>query len=173
MTGRVVTFCSRMLSCLLLILTLSAHSSLANDNATASDADLTSDAAFNKAVQAVKQKNYADALTIFEAQAEASQHDAQYNLAVLLHAGKGRPQNFQQALIWAWSAVLGGIEEAIELADELTDMIPEKALEEARESLRDKLQKRIDDGDRSAVMQFASYHTLILEEADFETAYVW
>ena len=173
MTGRVVTFCSRMLGCMLLILTLSAHSSLANDNATASDADLTSDAAFNKAVQAVKQKNYADAVTIFEAQADASQHDAQYNLAVLLQAGKGRPQNFQQALIWAWSAVLGGIEEAIELADELTDMIPEKALEEARESLRDKLQKRIDDGDRSAVMQFASYHTLILEEADFETAYVW
>ena len=173
MTGRVVTLCSRTLSCLLLILTLSAHSSLANDNATASDADLTSDAAFNKAVQAVKQKNYADAVAIFEAQAEASQHDAQYNLAVLLHAGKGRPQNFQQALIWAWSAVLGGIEEAIELADELTDMIPEKALEEARESLRDKLQKRIDYGDRSAVMQFASYHTLILEEADFETAYVW
>ena len=173
MTGRVVTFCSRTLTCLLLILTLSAQSSLANDNATASDSDLTSDAAFNKAVQAVKQKNYADAVAIFEAQAEASQHDAQYNLAVLLHAGKGRPQNFQQALIWAWSAVLGGIEEAIELADELTDMIPEKALEEARESLRDKLQKRIDDGDRSAVMQFASYHTLILEEADFETAYVW
>jgi phosphohistidine swiveling domain-containing protein len=52
-------------------------------------------------------------------------------------------------------------------------MIPDKALEEARESLRDKLQTRIDDGDRSAVMQFASYHTLILEEADFETAYVW
>jgi tetratricopeptide (TPR) repeat protein len=173
MTGRVVIFCSRTLSCLLLILTLSAQSSLANDNATASDADLTSDAAFNKAVQAVKQKNYADALNIFEAQADASQHDAQYNLAILLQAGKGRPQNFQQALIWAWSAVLGGIEEAIELADELTDMIPEKALEEARESLRDKLQKRIDDGDRSAVMQFASYHTLILEEADFETAYVW
>ena len=145
MTGRVVTFCSRPLSCLLLILTLSAQSSLANDNATASDVDLTSDAAFNKAVQAVKQKNYADAITIFEAQAVASQHDAQYNLAVLLQAGKGRPQNFQQALIWAWSAVLGGIEEAIELADELTDMIPDKAQEEARESLRDKLQKRIDD----------------------------
>ena len=68
MTGRMVTFCNRTLSCLLLILTLSAHSSLANDNATASDADLTSDAAFNKAVQAVKQKNYADAVTIFEAQ---------------------------------------------------------------------------------------------------------
>ena len=52
-------------------------------------------------------------------------------------------------------------------------MIPEKALEEARQSLREKLQKRIDDGDRTAVMQFASYHAMLLEEADFETAYVW
>jgi TPR repeat protein len=162
-----------MLAGLMLFLTLAIQPTLAVDNATINDADLTSDAAFNRAVKAVKSKNYNDAITIFEAQAIASQHDAQYNLAVLLEAGKGRPQNFQQALIWAWSAVLGGIEEAVELADELTDMIPEKALEEVRESLRERLQKRIDDGDRTAVMQFASYHAMLLEEADFETAYVW
>ena len=173
MVKRVVTFCTRLLAGLMLFLTLAIQPTLAVDNATNNDADLTSDAAFNRAVKAVKSKNYNDAITIFEAQAIASQHDAQYNLAVLLEAGKGRPQNFQQALIWAWSAVLGGIEEAVELADELTDMIPEKALEEARKSLREKLQKRIDDGDRTAVMQFASYHAMLLEEADFETAYVW
>ena len=173
MIGGALTVCTRTLAYLLLFMTLAMQGSLANDNATNGDIDLTSDAAFNRAVQAVKNKNYDDAIIIFEAQAEASKHDAQYNLAVLLHAGKGRPQNFQQALIWAWSAVLGGIEEAIELADELTDMIPEKALVDARESLREKLQKRIDDGDRTAVMQFASYHALLLEEADFETAYVW
>jgi TPR repeat protein len=173
MIRRVVTFCTRILAGLMLFLTLAIQPTLAVDNATNNDADLTSDAAFNRAVKAVKSKNYNEAITIFEAQAIASQHDAQYNLAVLLEAGKGRPQNFQQALIWAWSAVLGGIEEAVELADELTDMIPEKALEDARESLREKLQKRIDDGDRTAVMQFASYHAMLLEEADFETAYVW
>ena len=173
MVRRVVTFCTRILAGLMLFLTLAIQPTLAVDNATNNDADLTSDAAFNRAVKAVKSKNYNEAITIFEAQAIASQHDAQYNLAVLLEAGKGRPQNFQQALIWAWSAVLGGIEEAVELADELTDMIPEKALEDARESLREKLQKRIDDGDRTAVMQFASYHAMLLEEADFETAYVW
>lgn len=173
MAGRVIRFCARTLAALVLFLTLAIQPSLAVDNTTSSDADLTSDAAFNRAVKAVKSKNYDEAITIFEAQAVASQHDAQYNLAVLLHAGKGRPQNFQQALIWAWSAVLGGIEEAVELADELTDMIPEKALEEARQSLREKLQKRIDDGDRTAVMQFAAYHGMLLEEADHETAYVW
>ena len=173
MIRRVVTFCTRILAGLMLFLTLAIQPTLAVDNATNNDADLTSDAAFNRAVKAVKSKNYNEAITIFEAQAIASQHDAQYNLAVLLEAGKGRPQNFKQALIWAWSAVLGGIEEAVELADELTDMIPEKALEDARESLREKLQKRIDDGDRTAVMQFASYHAMLLEEADFETAYVW
>ena len=173
MVRDVVTFCTRMLAGLMLFLTLAIQPTLAVDNATINDADLTSDAAFNRAVKAVKSKNYNDAITIFEAQAIASQHDAQYNLAVLLEAGKGRRQNFQQALSWAWSAVLGGIEEAVELADELTDMIPEKALEDARESLREKLQKRIGDGDRTAVMQFASYHAMLLEEADFETAYVW
>ena len=173
MVWRGLKLCANMLASLMLLTALASQPCLATDNATNNDADLTSDAAFNRAVQAVKNKNYSDAITIFEAQAIASQHDAQYNLAVLLHAGKGRPQNFQQALIWAWSAVLGGIEEAVELADELTDMIPEKALEEARQSLREKLQKRIDDGDRTAVMQFAAYHGMLLEEADHETAYVW
>ncbi|MDB2389681.1 hypothetical protein N9X12_00440 [Alphaproteobacteria bacterium] len=173
MVWRGLKLCANMLASLMLLTALASQPCLATDNATNNDADLTSDAAFNRAVQAVKNKNYSDAITIFEAQAIASQHDAQYNLAVLLHAGKGRPQNFQQALIWAWSAVLGGIEEAVELADEIIDVMPEKALEEARKSLGEKLQKRIDDGDRAAVMQFASYHVLLLEEADYETAYVW
>jgi len=173
MMWRAMTFCTRKLAGMLLLVTLATQMSMAADNTTNVDADLTSDAAFSRAVGAVKNKNYNDAIMIFEAQANASQHDAQYNLAVLLHAGKGRPQNFQQALIWAWSAVLGGIEEAVELADELVDMMPEKALKDARESLREKLQARIDDGDRTAVMQFASYHAMLLEEADFETAYVW
>ena len=76
----------------------------------------SSTATFNEAVQAVKDKNFRHAVKLFSLQAENNQHDAQYNLAILLEAGKGAPQDFTKALIWAWSAQLGGIEAAEELA---------------------------------------------------------
>ena len=65
--------------------------------------------AFKEAVRAVKDKNYAHAITLFEAQAKMPRHDAQHNLAVLLNAGKGRPRNYVEALFWSWQAQLGGI----------------------------------------------------------------
>ena len=83
----------------------------------------TSNVTFAEAVQAVKDKNYQHAVNLFELQAFAAQHDAQYNLALLLQSGKGRPQNYQQALFWAWSAYLGGIEPAKELKSFICDLL--------------------------------------------------
>ena len=89
----------------------------------------TSTATFNEALQAVKDKNFRHAVELFSLQAESNQHDAQYNLAILLEAGKGAPQDFTKALIWAWLAQLGGIEAAKELADDLSSYLPEKSIE--------------------------------------------
>ena len=133
----------------------------------------SSNATFNEAVQAVKDKNFRHAVKLFSLQAENNQHDAQYNLAVLLEAGKGAPQDFTKALIWAWSAQLGGIEAAEELAEDLSGYLPEKSIEEVRGAVRERLQGRIDAGSADAVSQFATFHLLMLEEPDFETAYVW
>ena len=44
---------------------------------------------FAETVQAVKDKNYQHAVNLFELQAFAAQHDAQYNLALLLNLEKG------------------------------------------------------------------------------------
>ena len=133
----------------------------------------SSDATFNEAVQAVKDKNFRHAVNLFSVQADNNQHDAQYNLALLLEAGKGAPQNFTDALVWAWSAQLGGIEAAEELAEELAGYLPEETIGEVRESVQERLQSRIDAGDADAVSQFATFHLQMLEEPDYETAYVW
>ena len=133
----------------------------------------TSDATFAEAVQAVKDKNYSHAVQLFALQAEADQHDAQYNLALLLKSGKGHPQNFQQSLIWAWSSWLGGIEKAAELAEEVLDMLPEESIAAAREAVKTRLQDRIADGQKPALMQFARMHTELLEEQDWQAAYIW
>ena len=133
----------------------------------------TSTATFNEAVQAVKDKNFRHAAKLFALQAENNQHDAQYNLAILLEAGKGVPQDFTKALIWAWSAQLGGIEAAEELAEDLTGYLPEKSIEEVREEVRARLEARIKSGSADAVSQFATFHLQMLDEPDYETAYIW
>ena len=133
----------------------------------------TSTATFNEAVQAVKDKNFRHAAKLFALQAENNQHDAQYNIAILLEAGKGVPQDFTKALIWAWSAQLGGIEAAEELAEDLTGYLPEKSIQEVREAVRARLEARIRAGSADAVSQFASFHLQMLDEPDYETAYIW
>ena len=133
----------------------------------------TSDATFNEAIQAVKNKDFRHAAKLFLIQAENDQHDAQYNLALLLEAGKGTPQNFAKALTWAWSAQLGGIEAAEELAEDLFDKIPQKSIEEVRKAVRARLEARIKAGNSDAVPQFATFHLQLLEEPDYETAYIW
>lgn len=133
----------------------------------------SSDATFNEAVQAVKDKNFRHAVKLFSVQAQNNQHDAQYNLALLLEAGKGAPQDFTRALAWAWAAQLGGIEAAEELADDLAGYLPEKSIESVRNEVQERLRARIDEGQSAAVTQFANYHLLMLEEPDFEAAYIW
>ena len=133
----------------------------------------SSDATFREAVQAVKDKDFRHAVRLFTIQAENDQHDAQYNLALLLEAGKGAPQDFLKALTWAWAAQLGGIEAAEELAEDLAGYLPEKSIETVRKAVRERLRARIDKGHAAAVSQFATFHLLMLEEPDHETAYVW
>ena len=133
----------------------------------------SSDATFREAVQAVKDKDFRHAVRLFTIQAENDQHDAQYNLALLLEAGKGAPQDFLKALTWAWAAQLGGIEAAEELAEDLAGYLSEKSIETVREAVRERLRARIDKGHAAAVSQFATFHLLMLEEPDHETAYVW
>ena len=133
----------------------------------------TSNVTFAEAVQAVKDKNYQHAVNLFELQAFAAQHDAQYNLALLLQSGKGRPQNYQQALFWAWSAYLGGIEPAKELSEDLKNTLPEDSLKMTREKLIETLTDRINAGDRSALMELALFYREISEDPNFEEAYLW
>ena len=133
----------------------------------------TENADFKKAVTAVKNKDYLTALGLFEIQAKNARHDAQYNMAVLLHAGKGRPRNYTTALYWAWQAQLGGIEAAEDLADDIVDILPPKDVDDIRKRVQDALQARIDAKDIWAIPQLARYHTDIVEEADYVNAYIW
>lgn len=129
--------------------------------------------AFTAAVKAVKARDYSQALTLFEQQANNAKHDAQYNMAVLLQAGKGRPRNYTDALYWGWLAQLGGIEEARKITSDMQDALAEDDIKAVRARVGDNLQSRLDNGDIKAISQFADYNLTVLEEPNHGTAYIW
>jgi hypothetical protein len=128
---------------------------------------------FDAAVDAVKAEDFGLANDLFLALAEQDDHDAQFNLAILLEAGKGTPQNYTLALEWAWLAQLGGVERAKELADRLA----EKQLPATKDTIADRIESRLQDrlsrGDSAAIMQFVAFNQTILTRPDLETAYIW
>ena len=128
---------------------------------------------FSRGVQAVKDKNFQLAVNLFETAAHRSEYEAQYNLAYLLRHGKGRPQNYADALYWVLLAQLGGIELAEELAKEIEGRLTEKQLEPVLAKVEDHLERRVETGEFEAIPQLAYYHHALLPEADYEQAYLW
>ena len=132
-----------------------------------------SDRLFKMATDFVKEKQYAEAVSIFEELARNNEHDAQYNLAFLINGGKGITKNYSEALFWAFLAQLGKIEKAEELTEDLIDIVPEKVLKDVREKVLEHLLVRFDNRDRAVLTELGDFYLLVLEEQDFENAYIW
>ena len=132
-----------------------------------------SDVMFEDATNAVKEKRYKEALDIFEILAENNESDAQYNMALLLKAGRGRPQNYRESLKWGWLALLGHIEQADKLVDEIKDIIPEPALREIRVEVKKYIQSKAELGDRTAILQMGDYFLKVPETPEYKDAYLW
>ena len=141
---------------------------------TSTSAQVTeSDRLFKMATDFVKERKYSDAVSIFRELAKNDEHDAQYNLAFLISAGKGITKNYSEALFWAFLSQLGKIEKAEELTEDLIDIVPEKVLKDVREKVLDHLLVRFDNRDRAVLTELGDFYLLVLEEQDFENAYIW
>ena len=132
-----------------------------------------SDRLFKVATDYVKEKKYTEAVSIFEELARNNEHDAQYNLAFLISSGKGITKNYSEALFWAFLSQLGKIEKAEELTEDLIDVVPEKVLKDVREKVLERLLTRFERKDMGVLTQLGDFYLLILEEQDFENAYIW
>ena len=141
---------------------------LSSEDASVLDEDL-----FEEASLAYKNGEFVTAFDNFSELAEKGIHDAQYNLAVILKAGKGVPKDYIKALFWSWRARLGGIELAVDQSEELKGLVPEKSLKDLRETVRETLRVRVFDGDSAAISRLANYFLLIPDEPNYEKAYLW
>ena len=157
------------LSLLIMLISLILYLSMVGASAESH----TANDVFSAAVKAVKARDYSRALILFEQQANNAKHDAQYNMAVLSQAGKGRPRNYPDALYWSWLAQLGGIEEAEDIATNMLNILTEEDVKAVRVRVVENLQSRLENGEINAISQFADYHIEMLEEPDHGTAYIW
>ena len=132
-----------------------------------------SDRLFKTATDLVKERKYAEALTIFENLANNNEYDAQYNLAFLISSGKGTTKNYREALYWALLSMLGKIEKGEKLSEELIEILPEKESENVREEVLEHLIARFERKDADVLMQLGDFYLSVLEEEDFENAYLW
>ena len=132
-----------------------------------------SDRLFKMATDFVKEKRYTEAVSIFEELANDNEHDAQFNLAFLISGGKGITKNYSEALFWAFLSWLGKIEKAEKLATDLVDIVPEKVVKEVRGNVLDHLFSRFENRDKAVLTELGDFYLLILDEEDFENAYLW
>ena len=144
-----------------------------------------SDKLFKEATDFVKARQYEKAIKIFENLAKSSEHDAQYNLALLLKAGKGATKKYKTSLYWAFLAKLGWLipkntdetkehlSQAKELVEDLIDLLPEKTVDTVRSDVKTYLDKKIEEGNQKAIMHLGYYFLEVVSEKQYASAYKW
>lgn len=132
-----------------------------------------SDLLFQEATEAVKEKRYLKAINLFEKLGNDFEADAQYNLAILLKSGRGKPQDYKAALKWGWLSLLGNIEAADKLVDEIKGIVPELDLKKIRKDVKEFIQVRAEKGDNIAISQMGNYFLVVPETEEYKDAYLW
>lgn len=159
---------NRLCAAMMLYL-LAAGAGSAQDAAPLDDED----ARFNAATQAVRDRDFRLAVTLFEPLAEADVPDAQFNLAVLLREGRGRPQNHVEALYWGALALLSDGTYAEDMVAELRDTLPPSAQEAVVARLLERLTAQAQAGQIEAPRKLARVYTELMDEADARMGYIW
>lgn len=131
------------------------------------------DAAFNAATEAVRNHEFARAISLFTPLAEQDIADAQFNLAMLYKLGRGYPQNFTEAYYWGALALLGGGAYAADLVEEVGDALPDAGRSAVIDRLKERLNTQIDGGDTLATRKLARLFMELTAEPDYPAAYLW
>ena len=128
---------------------------------------------FQKGVEAVKNKEYAQAADIFEQLAITGDMDAQFNYAILVRNGLGRAQNYSEALYWTWLSYASGLEKADKVLEKILELVPEESHQQIRERVSLFILDKINSGDRAYLLNYGKYYLNILPEEDYNKSYLF
>ena len=128
---------------------------------------------FEMAVKNVENKNFLDAVKMFNELAENDLPEAQFNLSLLHSSGLGTPKNYKTALYWSWQAHLNGHETAINQVTEIYDLITEALRDTVANQIIDELLSIAKAGNQNAALKLGKTYTDLLVVPDYQSAYVW
>ena len=154
----------------LLFFSLSSNSFSQENNSPDNDPNFDQ---FQKAVEAVKNKNYELAADIFEELASLGDMDAQFNYAILVRNGLGRAQNYSEALYWTWLSYASGLEKADKVLEKVLELVPKESHQQIRERVSLFILDKINSGDRAYLLNFGKYYLNILPEEDYNKSYLF
>ena len=124
-------------------------------------------------IKNVENKNFLDAVKMFNELAENGLPEAQFNLSLLHSNGLGTPKNYKTALYWSWQAHLNGHETAINQVTEIYDLITEALRDAVANQIIDELLAIAKAGDQNAALKLGKTYTDLLVVPDYQSAYVW
>ena len=128
---------------------------------------------FEIAVKNVENKNFLDAVKMFNELAENGLPEAQFNLSLLHSSGLGTPKNYKMALYWSWQAHLNGHETANNQVTEIYELITEALRDAVANQIIDELLAIAKAGDQNAALKLGKTYTDLLVVPDYQSAYVW
>ena len=135
--------------------------------------DINVDESFMTAVKLVENKQYIDAVNIFNVLAQQEIPEAQYNLSLLLFNGLGVPKNYKQALVWSWKAYLNNHESAINQVNDILEIVTPELQSAVADELIQELTEIAKNGEATAALKLGITFTELMVEPDYASAYVW
>ena len=128
---------------------------------------------FATAVKNVENKNFIDAVKIFEKLSQNGLPEAQFNLSLLYSSGLGTPKNYKMALYWSWQAHLNDHPTAINQTNEIFDLITEALRDAVANQIIDELLTIAQSGEQTSALKLGKTYTELLVAPDYPSAYVW
>lgn len=154
---------------ILFILIIASQTARAENHVT----DINVDESFLTAVKLVEQKQYIDAVNIFNILAQQEVPEAQFNLSLLLFNGLGVTKNFKQALVWSWKAHLNNHESAINQVNDILEIVTPELQSAVADEMIQELTAIAKSGDATAALKLGITFTELMVEPDYASAYVW
>ena len=154
---------------LLFILVIATKTVRAENHVT----DINVDQSFMTAVKLVENKQYIDAVNIFNVLAQQEVPEAQFNMSLLLFDGLGVPKNYKQALVWSWKAYLNNHESAINQVNDILEIVTPELQSAVADELIQELTEIAKNGDATAALKLGITFTELMVEPDYASAYVW
>jgi TPR repeat protein len=154
---------------ILFIIIIASQTARAENHVT----DINVDESFLTAVKLVEQKQYIDAVNIFNILAQQEIPEAQFNLSLLLFNGLGVTKNFKQALVWSWKAHLNNHESAINQVNDILEIVTPELQSAVADEMIQELTAIAKSGDATAALKLGITFTELMVEPDYASAYVW